>query len=409
MAGQPDPTGHRAQGGRPAVTWWRLSLEGSWRRPARTLIAAAGVALAVAIAFCLISFQRGYQRSLRHDLDQLGAHILVVPKGCPYDAASLALHGANWPCHLKESYANDVRGIAGIATVAPVLMTAIASSVSKPEVFVGIDTNMPDLKKNWQIDGRLPGPGEILVGALRARSSGWVPGATVEVPGLRPATRRISGVLQPTGSSDDGFLFLPLREAQTQFGHPGELTHLLVRLRDPNRLDSAVAALRGCDAGMHMNIVPVAHLFRTIQSLVNTTRGFLAAATLIAFLVAGAGVSAALLLSIAERTREIGMLRAIGASRAHLAVMVGLEAIQTCLLGAASGVLIAFLATRTVETWLRARLPFAPAGAIISWEWPVAVLCLVVAVLLGSFAAALPASRAARLPPVLAMRGQLTA
>jgi len=46
----------------------------------------------------------------------LGAHVLVVPKGCPYDAASMALHGANWPCYLKQSYLEEVRAVAGVAT-----------------------------------------------------------------------------------------------------------------------------------------------------------------------------------------------------------------------------------------------------------------------------------------------------
>ena len=48
----------------------------------------------MAALFSLISFQRGYQDSLKAELDRLGAHLLVVPKGCPYDAASIALHAA---------------------------------------------------------------------------------------------------------------------------------------------------------------------------------------------------------------------------------------------------------------------------------------------------------------------------
>src|SRR3954451_22879535 len=65
-----------------------LAIRNLTRRPARTAVTTAGVALAVAAFFSIISFQRGYQRGLSLELDRLGAHLLVVPKGCPYDAAS---------------------------------------------------------------------------------------------------------------------------------------------------------------------------------------------------------------------------------------------------------------------------------------------------------------------------------
>src|SRR5689334_25306964 len=95
------------------------------RRRLRSLVTAGGVAIAVAALFCLLSFQRGYQAGLKGELDRLGAHLLVVPKGCPYDAASIALHGASWPCYLKSDYLATVRQTPHIATAAPVLMNAV--------------------------------------------------------------------------------------------------------------------------------------------------------------------------------------------------------------------------------------------------------------------------------------------
>ncbi|MHB8523111.1 MAG: ABC transporter permease, partial [Limisphaerales bacterium] len=83
------------------MTWLALSLKDWQRRPLRNGVTAAGVAIAVAALFSLLAFQRGYQDGLAHELDRLGAQVLVVPKGCPYDAASIALHGASWPCYLK--------------------------------------------------------------------------------------------------------------------------------------------------------------------------------------------------------------------------------------------------------------------------------------------------------------------
>ena len=79
------------------MTWLELSFKEWQRRPLRTSVTAAGVAIAVAALFSLLAFQRGYREGVRSELDRLGAHVLVVPKGCPYDAASIALHVLNQP------------------------------------------------------------------------------------------------------------------------------------------------------------------------------------------------------------------------------------------------------------------------------------------------------------------------
>src|SRR5215468_10886231 len=109
---------------RSNMTWLRLSFKEWQRRPLRTSITAAGVAIATAALFSLLSFQRGYRDGVRAELDRLGAHVLLVPKGCPYDAASMALHGASWPCYLENRYLDEVRSIPEVATAAPVFMTA---------------------------------------------------------------------------------------------------------------------------------------------------------------------------------------------------------------------------------------------------------------------------------------------
>jgi len=109
-------------------------------------------------------------------------------------------------------------------------------------------------------------------------------------------------------------------------------------------------------------------------------------------------------MSVAERSREIGIMRAIGASRAHVFGLICLETIQVCAVGGVAGVVIAFVSSHAVESWLRSRLPFAPSDALIGWSWSLAGVCVLGAILLGSFAALLPASRAAELSPVEAMR-----
>lgn len=384
----------------------RLALKNGTRRKLRTLVTMLGVAIAVAALFSLVAFQRGYQAGMQGELDRLGAHVLVVPKGCPYDAASIALHGATWPCYLKEEHLSQVQKTAGVATAAPLLMNAVYDPASGAQsVYLGAEPGLLRVKKGWHIDGTFPTEGhDCLVGATVARNLRLQRGKEFMLPGLNGAKGRVVGLLAPTQGADDTFIYLPMAAAQQIFHRPKQLTHILVRLSDPNALDTVVTGLRGCEAGIDMNVVPLTHLFHTIQGLVNSTRTLLYSILFVALLVAGAGVSNTVLMAVTERTREIGVLRAVGASHLDIFRLIWLETVQVCLVGGILGVLLAGLGAQSIETWLRDRLPFSPSGPLVHPELSIVLLCLVGAVLLGSVAGLLPAWRAAHLSPVEAIR-----
>lgn len=377
------------------------------RRRLRGAVTACGVAIAVALSLCLLSFLRGYQRGLADELDRLGAHIIVVPKGCPYDAASIALHGASWPCYLEEAYLAEVRRTAHVAVAAPVLMTALYDDRTGAQtVYCGIDSEMLGLKRQqWRIDGDFPvRSGDILAGAEAAKENGWKVGQDIAMPGLAGKTGRICGILRPTQGPDDLFLFLSLRDAQQLFRRRNELTHVLVRLDEPAALEQAVDALRGCGAGLEMTVIPLSHLFHTIQDLVQSTRLLLYSVTLVALLAAAAGVSNTILMAVSERTREIGVLRALGATRGTVFGLIWGETLALCLLGGAAGLLVGISGASFVEEWLRARLPFVPHGPLLRPELSLILACIGMTVVLGTVAALLPAARAARLAPAESLR-----
>ncbi|MCX6903097.1 MAG: ABC transporter permease [Verrucomicrobia bacterium] len=387
------------------MNWLALSLKEWHRRPLRTGVTTAGVAIAVAALFSALAFLRGYREGVGREVQRLGAHVLVAPKGCPYDAASIALHGASWSCYLKSSYLEEVRATPGVALAAPAFMAALHDSTATQSVYVGVETNYLALKPGWKFEGLFPREkNELLAGAEVARRLGWRVGQQVRLPGCGEALGTVSGILAATQAPEATFIFLRLEDAQQLFRHPAELTHVLVRLQDPNQMDTVVTQLRGCDAGLYMNVIPLAHLLRTMQTLVNSTRVLVGCVALVAWLAAGAGVSNTLLMAVAERGREIGVMRALGAARGDIFRLFWMETLQVCLVGAVAGVLLAFAAARNVETWLRGRLPFAPADALVQWDWSLAATCLGCALVLGSVAGFLPAWRAAHLSPTEAIR-----
>lgn len=387
------------------MTWFGLALRNASRRRLRTALTAGGVAVAVAALFSLLAFHRGYSRGMRSELDRLGAHVLAVPKGCPYDAASIALHGARWPCYLKEVYLREVAALSTVQTAAPVFMSAVYDAAGRSTVYCGVTRAVLALKKGWRWRGDFPRrPGDLLVGSDVAAKRGWRVGEGVALPGLEGARGRVAGVLQPTGGADDTFVYMRLADAQRLFRRSGFLTHILIRLRDPDRLDEAIAQMRNCGSAGEMNVIPMAHLLRTIRTLMNSTRLLLGSVVLVALLVAAAGVSNTMLTAVTERTREIGTMRALGASTADVFRLFWLESVQVCAAGGLLGILAAFAGARTIESWLRARLPFAPTDPLITWEGSLAGACLLAVIALGTLAGLLPAWRAARMQPADAIR-----
>jgi putative ABC transport system permease protein len=387
------------------LPWSRLAVKEWRRRPLRTAIATGGVSIAVAALFSLLSFHDGYRDGVKAEINRLGAHVLVVPKGCPYDAASIALHGANWPCYLSTNHLREVAAGPNIANAAPALMAAFATSNRSQSVYVGINDRMFALKSEWKLMGRPPRErDEIVAGAEAARLRGWRVGDRVPLPELSGQSGTVTGILQPTHGSDDTFLYPRLEDAQRWFQKPGQLTHILVKVKDADQLDSTVTSLRGCDAGMDMNVVPLSHLFRTMQAVVASTRLLLGGIALIALLVAVTGVSNAVLMSVSERRREIGIMRAVGASRLDVFKLICVETLQVCVAGSVAGVVLALLAANVVESWVRSRLPFSPTADLIGWDWSLAAICVSGAIVLGGIAALLPAWRATELSPAEAIR-----
>ncbi len=385
----------------------RLALLNILRRKLRNGITALGIAVAMGMLYTLLAFDRGYQQGLTTELDRLGAHVLVVPKGCPYDAASIALHGASWPCYLKDAYLKEVAANDGVATTAPILMNATWDEKSASQVvYCGITAEILKLRRQWKpAEGAvLPTTGMLVAGSSIAKSNGWKVGQTVSLPGIDKQILKVGGILAPTASPDDSFIHIQMSDAQRIFKRPNALTHILVQLKDPNKVDDVVSDLRGCDAGLEMTVVPLAHLFTTIRGLIQATRVLLGCITITAMLAAAAGVANTILMAVAERTREIGIMRAIGTSKASVVGQLVLEAILLCTSGAVIGVITAMLTGPLAEARLRTILPYAPTDPLLAAQPEIALACCLLGPVIGAIAGMLPALRAAALQPSIALK-----
>src|SRR5512136_843803 len=150
------------------------------RRKGRTLLTIAGVAIAVAILFSLLSFSAGYERELTKEMDSLGFHLLAVPKGCPYEATTLILHGGVIPKYLTNEDLFRARTVKGVGIATPMLLQQVVKD-GTPHIVYGIEPDdMLRLKPAWKVTGRFFTANEsrvMVIGSELASRENLAPGS----------------------------------------------------------------------------------------------------------------------------------------------------------------------------------------------------------------------------------------
>ena len=89
----------------------RFALKNLFAHKTRTILTLGSMTVAVAVLFTLVSFNRGYEKALKTQLQGMGIHMMVVPVGCPYEAASLILKGGKIPNYLPADVLDQVNAI----------------------------------------------------------------------------------------------------------------------------------------------------------------------------------------------------------------------------------------------------------------------------------------------------------
>src|ERR1044071_4833394 len=126
---------------------FRLALFNLLRRPLRSGLTIAGLAVAVAVLACLSAFSRGYERALGTELNRMGFQMMLVPLGCPYDGAARVLKGRTLETSLPQSALEQARHDPAVAVAAPLLIAAaVQPRAGRADMWVGLDESALALK-----------------------------------------------------------------------------------------------------------------------------------------------------------------------------------------------------------------------------------------------------------------------
>ena len=379
-----------------------FALKDARRRPTRTLLTGLGVAVAALCLFTVLSFDRGYDRALREEMTRSGAHMYVSTEGCPLEAASLVLHGGEIPRFLPESTVGNIAQVPGVRAAAPMLIFSAPTPEGKLDLFYGVERGIVTLRTYWKIQGQWPDGGEqILLGAETARVEKRAVGDRIYFPSI-DREFKVAGILERTGTQDDGFYFLALPTLQEIFHKPGQITAVAVALTDVNELGKVENRIK--ERLPDVYVVTERQMTEEIVRLTGGSKTLMYSIVIIAILVSVLGVLNTVLMSVFEKLREYGYMRCVGATRWDIFRLVGVETVIVCAGGALAGVLGGAALSSVTERFVRALLPYAPAGSLMSFDWRLVVGAILVTVLVGTVAGLLPGLKAARVAPMEVVR-----
>jgi putative ABC transport system permease protein len=394
----------------------RLARRAIARNGLRSLLTSLGIVIGVAAVIALLTIGAGAAERVHSELSRLGSNLLLV---VPDERGPQRAGTPPPPFTARdvEALRAQLRSVRAVAPVSEGFVTAVRGSESRPTSLIGTDGGYL-VTQDWALaSGRSFSDAELRAGrsvcllgdSLREQLFG----ARADPLGQRLRLEKVSctviGVLERKGGSgmgqnQDEVVLIPLRAYQRRFAGNQEIGRIHVSARlssDTARVQGQIEALlrerrrigpgKPADFAVH----DLHQLIQTMSGAARVLAGLLGVIAAVSLLVGGIGIMNIMLVSVTERTREIGIRLAVGALEGHVLLQFLAEAVLLSLVGAIAGVGLG-LGLAALACQLLA-LPFAVDPRVVA-------LAFAVSAGIGVTFGYLPARRAARLDPIRALR-----
>jgi len=334
------------------VKIYQVTVKDIRRRRRRALYTALGVAIGIAAFIAVLTIARAGEERIYREMDKYGPNLMVMPAIHDVDLqlgdltlGTLAV-GDNYIAEDKlleirqitDGAIREALGIAGdedIATIAPKLY--ITTAVKGIAVMVvGFEPEQERLIKSWWTisDGRYPEQQDEAI--LGARASAALDVDLGDNISIKEQEVTVVGILDETGSNDDYQVFVPLATVQRAFEKEGLISSADIRALCSSCPVESIADLVN-DAIPGVRAVAVKQIAQTEMNLMAKVNRFMLALAGITLVVGSFGVVNTMMSSVHQRVKDIGIMKAVGASRLQIVTMFLYEALVVGLMGGILG------------------------------------------------------------------------
>jgi len=383
----------------------------------RSVLTMLGIIIGVAAVITMVALGSGAQRAVEERIAVLGANVFTVFAG---QLGQRGVSTADRTILSTDDYEALRRDAAQLNAVVPEMqqsLQVVFGNQNRSLQIVGTTANYVEVKNYTVPYGRMFTAGDDAARRRYAVLGSSVPdmlGANPEAMihqtiQIRGIPFEIVGVLSPKGAAGgftnpDEQILIPLATAQFRVFGSKRLRSMSVEVQEGVPIEQGMVDLERVLRREH-KIRPGADndfTIRNQQDLLETqqqaTRIFtslLASIAAVSLVVGGIGIMNIMLVSVTERTREIGVRKALGATRANILLQFLIEALTLCLLGGGLGILVGMGATAVLARAMHWNALVSPKAVIVAFGF---------SALVGLFFGLWPARRAARLDPIVALR-----
>lgn len=394
---------------------FRLALQALRRNALRSFLTVLGIVIGVGAVIAMVTIGNGTTTKVAEDLSKLGSNLLFVRPG-QFGPGRSSAEAKAFNARDIAALKTQLRGVKAVAPVAQTSGTVIVGTESRSSTVIGSDNDF-FIAQDWTLaSGR-----QFLGGEIRGGRAVCLIGQTVREElfgpifpiGQRVRVNKVSceviGTLQAKGQSSfgtdqDDMVLMPLRTFQRRIAGNTNISTIYVSARDgvetskvQGNIERLLRERRGI-TGNEEDDFSVRDMKQIAQTLTSTTAmmtALLGAVAGVSLLVGGIGIMNIMLVSVTERTREIGIRLAIGAQASQVLMQFLVEAVVLSMFGGIVGILgglgLALLASSTMN------IPFM-------LDWKIVIIAFAFSAAVGILFGFFPARRAARLDPIEALR-----
>jgi ABC-type antimicrobial peptide transport system permease subunit len=394
----------------------RVAVRAMRATPLRSLLTALGVIIGVASVVTMVAIGQGARQATTEQVQALGSNLLTVFAGTPSvggvaraePAQSLSLEDA-------EAIRTGVPGVTGVSAELQRQAQVVYRGENTFTRILGVTPeyetvrNFRAVRGSYFTDDEMRARARVaLVGqTVAARLFGEVDpvGAQVKIRGV---TFTVIGVLEAKGATAffdrDDVVLVPITTAQRRLFGTRSVGAIQVQVASEAQMPAAAEALAALMRTRHrlapgqaddFTIRSQADILQTLTGVAQTMTVLLGGIAAVSLVVGGIGIMNIMLVSVTERTREIGIRKAVGARRRDILMQFLVEAIALSAGGGVLGIGLGVLATRLIAQFAGWATLLAPSAIVLAFSFALAV---------GLFFGLYPAQRAARLDPIEALR-----
>jgi putative ABC transport system permease protein len=393
-----------------------LALRSIQRNLLRSFLTILGIVIGVSAVITMVTLGNGATLAVQNQISGLGTNLLQVRPG---QRMGPGTGGASAPAFKDvdaDAIATQIGGIAAVAPEARTGATVVANGRNWTSSIIG-STNAWLVTGNWKLgDGRVFSDDELRAGAAVCLIGETVRRelyGTQSVVGEQLRVKQISckvvGVLASKGqgsfgNDQDDVVLVPLKTLQRRITGNTRVNTLLVSMMDgsdANRVKAGITQLlrerrKLADSDEdNFNVLDTKQLAEALSGTTQVMTTLLGAVAAVSLLVGGIGIMNIMLVSVTERTREIGLRLAIGALEREVLLQFLIEAVVLASLGGLIGIVLATGASLGLSSVMKVPYLFNPGVNVLSFIFSAGI-----GVLFGYF----PARRAARMDPIEALR-----